>query len=217
MTLLQDIAARAAPHRLGLFGALRLSAEDGLPPVWRTLVLLGPEEPDFWAHLTAQPEWADGQADPVDRWSARVIGQIAHAFGGLPLFPFDGPPHHPFFRWALRSGRAFASPVAILVHDRAGLFASYRGAIALSEEVDLPPPVPNPCDSCAAKPCLTACPVGALGHKGYDVPACHGFLDRPEGQDCLNRGCGVRRACPLSKAYGRVEEQSAYHMRLFHK
>ena len=71
--------------------------------------------------------------------------------------------------------------------------------------------------SCAAKPCLTACPAGALDAKGYDLPACHAFLDRTEGADCLSRGCVVRRACPLSQAYGRLPEQSAYHMRLFHK
>ncbi|WP_284164961.1 ferredoxin [Frigidibacter sp. SD6-1] len=217
MTPLHDITARAAPHRLGLFGALRLTAEDGLSPEWRSLVLLGPEEPGFWAHVTAEPEWSDGKDDPIDRWSARVIGEIADALGALAVYPFGGPPHRPFFNWALRSGRAFASPVTLLVHDRAGLFVSYRGALALAQDIDLPPPAANPCETCADKPCLTACPAGALGATGYDVPACHDFLDLPEGQDCLSRGCAVRRACPLSKAYGRVEEQSAYHMRLFHK
>lgn len=217
MITLDQIAERAAPHRLGVFGALRLTAKDGLAPDLQTLVLLGPEEPGFWDHLTAGPEWQDGGPDPVDRWSRRVIGRMACDLGGKAFFPFGGPPYHPFFQWALRSGRAFASPVTLLVHDRAGLFVSYRGAIALKARIDLPPPAPNPCESCAAKPCLMACPPAALGAKGYDVPACHDFLDRAGGKDCLTRGCAVRRACPLSQAYGRVAEQSAYHMRLFHR
>lgn len=218
MRTLADIAALAEPHRLGVFGAFHLTADDGLPEGLQTLILLGPEEPGFWAHLTGQDEWRGGGPDPVDRWSRRVIGTLACDLGGKAYFPFGGPPYRPFFQWALRSGRAFASPVTLLVHDRAGLFVSYRGALALRERLDLPRVAArSPCETCDAKPCLTACPAGALGAKGYDVPACHEWLNGPAGADCLNRGCAVRRACPASQGYGRLEEQSAYHMRLFHK
>ncbi|MCA0272273.1 MAG: ferredoxin [Proteobacteria bacterium] len=206
------------PHRLGVFGAFHLSPEDGLPEAFRTLVLLGPDEPGFWPHLTAQPEWQDGAPDPVDRWSRRVIGGIACDLGGKAHFPFGGPPYRPFYQWALKSGRAWVSPVTLLVHDRAGLMLSYRGAIALRDRLDLPaPPAASPCEGCDEKPCLTACPPAALGAKGYDVPACHKFLDTPSGADCLSSGCGLRRACPVSRGYGRLPQQSAYHMRLFHR
>lgn len=215
---LAKIAAAALPHRLGVFGAFHLSPEDGLPEAFRTLVLLGPDEPGFWPHLTAQPEWQDGAPDPVDRWSRRVIGGIACDLGGKAHFPFGGPPYRPFYQWALKSGRAWVSPVTLLVHDRAGLMLSYRGAIALRDRLDLPaPPAASPCEGCDEKPCLTACPPAALGAKGYDVPACHKFLDTPSGADCLSSGCGLRRACPVSRGYGRLPQQSAYHMRLFHR
>jgi hypothetical protein len=140
------------------------------------------------------------------------------AFGGQALFPFGDPPYRPFYRWALRTGRAWPSPVTLLVHETAGLMVSYRGAIALAERLDLPAaPHESPCDSCADRPCLGACPAGALTARGYDVPACHAFLDTGPGADCLSSGCALRRACPLSQAYGRLPEQSAYHMRLFHR
>lgn len=216
MTRLSHIAALAAPHRLAVFGTMALAPEDGFTADFKCLVLFGPDEPGFWAHLQAQPEWRDGRPDPIDRWSRRVIEALARDLGAAAVFPFGGPPHRPFFQWALRSGRAFASPVRLLVHDRAGLMVSYRGAIALREALPATP-APNPCTSCTDKPCLSACPVGALGGQGYDLAACHAFLDRPEGGDCLSSGCAVRRACPLSQAYGRLPEQSAYHMRLFHK
>lgn len=218
MTQLAHIAAQAATERLAIFGALHLTPADDLPEGLHTLLLLGPAEPGFWAHLCAAPEWQDGVPDPVDRWSRRVIGGMACDLGAKAYFPFGGPPYHPFYQWALRSGRAFASPVTLLVHDQAGLFVSYRGAIALRERLELPDgPALSPCDGCAEKPCLAACPPRALTDVGYDVPACHRFLDTPAGSGCLSRGCVVRRACPLSQAYGRVEEQSAYHMRLFHR
>lgn len=218
MKTLAAIAAAAAAHRLSVFGTFHAGEGDGLPPSTGTLVMLGPEEPGFWPHLTSQPEWRDGRADPVDRWSSRVIGALADRLAGTALFPFGGPPYHPFYQWALRTGRAWPSPVTLLVHDRAGLMVSYRGAIALPDRLDLPePPRQSPCLSCAGQPCRTACPASALTEGGYDVPACHRFLDTAEGVGCLSFGCAVRRACPLSRAYGRLPEQSAYHMRLFHR
>jgi epoxyqueuosine reductase len=215
---LAAVVATALPHRLGVFGAFHLSPDDGLPEAYRTLVLLGPEEPGFWAHLNAAPEWQDGWPDPVDRWSRRVIGRIACDLGGKAHFPFGDPPYRPFYQWALKSGRAWVSPVTLLVHDRAGLMVSYRGAIALRDRLDLSdPPAASPCESCVAKPCLATCPPRALTSSGYDVPACHAFLDTLSGADCLSSGCAVRRACPVSRAYGRLPQQSAYHMRLFHR
>jgi epoxyqueuosine reductase len=209
------LEARLAAERLEVLGGFAVAeAEEGFPAGTRTLLMLGPKEPGFWAHLTAQPEWSE--PDPVDRWSRRVIGRLACDLGAKALFPFGGPPYHPFYQWALRSGRVWDSPVRLLVHSTQGLMVSFRGALALKEVVAVPPPAARPCDTCPA-PCLTACPVGALTGAGYDLPACHGFLDQPEGQDCMTGGCQVRRACPVSQSYARLPEQSAYHMRQFHR
>ena len=212
--MLAQIKEMAAKHHLAIVGAFAATSEDGWPTSTKTLVLLGPLEPGFWPHLKAQPEWGD--ADPVDRWSRRVIGTMACDLGAKALFPFGGAPYHPFYQWALKSGRAWVSPVRLLVHDVAGLFVSYRGALALKQELTLPPAPARPCDTCI-KPCLTSCPVGALTGAGYDLPACHAYLDTPAGADCMANGCAVRRACPLSLAYARMPEQSAYHMGQFHK
>ncbi|MCB6180029.1 ferredoxin [Rhodobacter sp. Har01] len=206
-----SLDALLAPHRLAVLGGFA-AAEGDLPEGTRTLVLVGPAE-GFWPHLKAQPEW-DGAPDPVDRWSARVLGALARDLGGIALFPFGGPPYHPFYTWALRTGRCWDSPVRLLVHESQGLWVSFRGALALPQALDLPPAA-RPCDGCAA-PCLTACPVGALGAGGYDVPACHAWLDGG-GAECLAGGCLVRRACPVSQGYARMPEQSAYHMRQFHR
>lgn len=210
------LAALLAAHHLTVLGGFHPTPEDILPPGTQTLLLLGPAEPGFWAHFTASPEWQDGQPDPMDRWSRRVIGTIACDLGAKALFPFGGPPYHPFYRWALRTGRIWDSPVRLLVSADQGLMVSFRGALALRERAPLPAPAPRPCDGCA-RPCLAACPAAALTADGYDVPACHGFLDTPAGQPCLTTGCETRRACPVSQAYARLPEQSAWHMGRFHK
>jgi epoxyqueuosine reductase len=214
---LAAIREAAAREHLFVSGAFHPNPADGLPDGTRTLILLSPDEPGFWPYVTAQPEFADGAANPLDRWSRRVVGKMACAFSAKARFPFGGPPWQPFVAWAQRSGQAWHSPVGLLVHARMGLFASYRGALALSQELDLPSlEATSPCPSCA-QPCLSACPVAALGPSGYLLDACHGHLDSAQGADCLSSGCVTRRACPLSAAYGRLAEQSSWHMRQFHR
>ena len=209
-----DIAALALPHRLTILGGFAAVDDPTLPRGTRTVLMLGPAA-GFWQHLAVQAEW-DGHPDPIDRWSRRVIGHLACDLGAKALFPFGGPPWHPFHQWALRTGAVWESPVRLLVHGQQGLMLSFRGALALKQAVDLPVPPPSPCHTCAEKPCLTACPPRALTGAGYEVPACHAYLDTVAGQECLSQGCAVRRACPVSQRYDRMPEQSAWHMARFH-
>ena len=209
-----SLATRLAAHQLEILGGFHAEGDASLPEGTRSLLLIGPKEPGFWPHLQAQPEW-DGRPDPIDRWSRRVIGQLACDIGAKALFPFGGPPYHPFYHWALRTGRVWDSPVRLLVQATQGLMVSFRGALALKETISLPSVAEKPCETCA-KPCLSACPAGALGEAGYDVPACHAFLSGGD-RDCMKSGCIVRRACPVSATYARMPEQSAYHMGQFHK
>ena len=211
---LEALARLAEAHHLAILGALHTTPEDNLGT--GTIALLGPAEPGFWPHVSESPEFQDNAPDPMDRWSARVITKLAENLNGRPLFPFGDPPR-PFIGWALRSGQAFASPATLLVHAKAGLFVSYRGAILLPEVLSLPAPAANPCDACQDKPCLTACPPQALTAKGYNLPACHAFLDTDAGNTCMSQGCAVRRSCPLSQNYPRMASQSAFHMKAFHK
>lgn len=213
---LAEIEALAGEQHLAVFGGFHPDPEDGAPEGSGTLVLLGPDEPGFWDHLQRQREFRDGRADPLDRWSRRIIGALADELGAMPLFPFEGPPYRPFFGWGARTRRAWPSPVTLLVHDRAGLMVSYRGALSFAHRLALPdPPAEVPCKACQ-RPCVTACPAAALTDRGYDVAACHAYLDTPQGQSCLQQGCAVRRACPLGRSYGRHPEQSAFHMSYYH-
>jgi hypothetical protein len=207
-------ALRSQSSREGLFvaGIAPLLPEDGLPPRFRSAALLAPDEPDFWPIFSASPEYNDGAPHPLDRWSRRVVGRIACALGTKAVFPFGGLPWRPFTGWARRSGRAWPSPVGLLVHDMAGLWISYRGAVLLEQQVS-PEAGTRPCDACTDQPCLSACPVDALSEFGYEVSRCHAFLD--SGPDCL-QGCRVRRACPVGQGR-RLAPQSAFHMKAFHR
>lgn len=211
-----DLLSALADDHLVALASLPADPEFCAPEL-RTLVLIGPAGGDgWWSHVTAAPEWHDGLADPLDRWSKRVLTAMATLAGGTALFPSDGPPYPPFLRWAKASGALWQSPVGMLVHAQAGLWVSFRGALAVPFAVTLTS-ADNPCATCDGMPCKNACPVNALSVGGYDVSACHRHLDTETGQDCLSEGCRARRACPVSQRHARLSQQSAYHMGRFHK
>lgn len=200
---LADIDAAIRPH--GLFVMGHKGAR----------VLIGTDA-GWWPLFRASPEYHDGARDPVDRWSKRILGALADRIGARASFPSDGPPYAPFIAWALATGRFWQSPTGMMVHDRAGLMISIRGALDLAAALPDAETAANPCDTCTTRPCVTACPVGALGAVApYDVPACKAYLGAPEGSACMTQGCAVRRACPVSRRFDRPDAQSAFHMKAF--
>ncbi len=201
----QELEAQAAPNGLFLMGALW---DEG-----RTIALLGAAK-GLWPQFKVSLEYMDGGPDPLDRWSKRVIGKIAEGAEAQACFPSDGPPYLPFIAWAQGTGRFWSSPTGMLVHDVAGLMISIRGALVWQDLHPLPQAAAqNPCAVCH-RPCVSACPVGALSAtEMYDVPRCKSHIQNA-GDDCMN-GCLVRRACPVSERFARDPEQSRFHMHAF--
>lgn len=202
-------------------GGFHPRAEDGVPPLASgampgTVVLAGMTGACGWDAFRASAEFGS-RPDPLDRWSRRVLGELAGVLGAEALFPFGGPPFLPFLRWARRAEPVHPSPMGPLIHPDHGLWHAYRGALAFAERFELPPRQdrPRPCDTCADRPCLATCPVHAFSPAGYDVPACVGFLDGPRGNGCLTAGCLARRACPVGQPY--APEQMQFHMEAFHR
>jgi len=188
------IEAALGAQGLILRGGFDPGADDGVPalvdgrPV-RTLVMVGNRGSDMWRAFAASPEFATAP-DPLNRWSARVIGDLAEAWGARALFPFGGPPHLPFVAWAKRAEPVAESPLGILIHPDYGLWHAYRGALAFAEAFPLPP-------------------------RGYDVSACADHLSAAAGADCMTEACRARRACPIGRDYLYAPEQARFHMTHF--
>jgi len=219
---LETIEKLGEPVGLRLRGGFHPLASDGVPPLGdgrasASLVLLGNVGASIWPAFSASPERADGAPHSLDRWTRRIIDGIAAASGAEPLYPFDGPPRHPFQRWAQRAEPVLPSRIGVLIHPDLGLWHAYRGALAFGERLALPDFVaqPRPCDSCARRPCLGACPVNAFSAAGYDVAACRRHVASVEGAECRMRGCLARRACPIGHSQAYPPDEMAFHMAAF--
>ncbi len=211
---IEDIEAALAEHGLIARGALHPGPGDGAPGGVGTLLIVGNAGPDMWDRFAAA---RPAGGNPLDSWSQTILQGVATKFEATALFPFGGPPHLPFQRWALRAESVHPSPIGMLIHPDYGLWHGYRGALAFADRRDLPPRQDraSPCDSCAAKPCLSTCPVSAFNASGYDSKTCAAHLRTPEGQDCMTLACRARRACPAGQDYLQRPGQASFHMAAF--
>ena len=196
-------------------------SESGLSP--GVLLLFGQAGSSVWECFSRSPEFADGKADPMDRWSRRTGNAIAEKLNGTALYPFEGPPWHPFGQWAQRAEIIRPSPLGILMHPQYGLWHAYRFAITIasldgSENTShTSGSHHHACDSCNDRPCLSACPVGAFTNGEYNVQACADYLRNNEQADCHSLGCRARGACPQGSDYTYVLAHRRFHMREFHR
>lgn len=222
VTQFSEIVAAVEHVGLTLLGGFHPEPQDAVPPAPDgtaivTVFLLGFIGRDSWAPFAESKEAGDSLPNPLDRWSARKIGDLAGELGANALFPFGGPPYLPFQRWAMRAGSVHPSPLGLLIHPEWGLWYSFRGALGLTSTIDLPPieQRPSPCMTCWLRPCLAACPVGAFRPDGYAVSRCADHLETSAGTDCMTLGCRARHACPVGTDYSYQPERAAFHMRAF--
>jgi hypothetical protein len=152
----------------------------------------------------------------LDQWTKDTIDPLAADVGASALYPFDKPPQ-PFLTWARQCGAGHTSPLGLNIHPQYGLWHAYRAALLFPVAFDLPgnSKGAHPCESCAEKPCLSACPVSAFDGASYDVAVCASYLETDAGESCMKDGCKARCACPIGKAYEYVPPQKQFHMRAF--
>ena len=212
--MLALLAAALSAHGLILRGGFHPEPEEPGLEQAGTVLLVGHAGPAMWAAF--EPH-LDGAPDPLNRWTVRVIEPLAQAFAARALYPF-GEPHWPFQRWAQRAEGLHPSPLGLLIHPEYGLWHAWRAALAFSERLPLPArrDAPSPCESCADKPCLSACPVGAFSSTGYEVTACAAHLSSAAAS-CRELGCHARDACPIGRVWRYPEAHIRFHMAAFRR
>ncbi|MCV3764428.1 ferredoxin [Rhizobium sp. TRM95796] len=213
---LANLRAALAPHGLFLRGVLHFDGdgpEMAAGKMARTVVLIGNIGGSLWPTFSQWLEFeGTGLAHPLDAWSERVIRPLAAP--GEAWFPSEKP-WKPFQQWAMRAEGLQSSPLGILIHPVHGLWHGYRGAIGFAERIGEATVTfdRHPCDHCPDKPCLAACPAGAITDAGFGYAACRGFLASDDGQaSCMTGGCLSRAACPVGAEHRYASEQLRFHM-----
>lgn len=220
--LQEELSAFLDGHGLILRGGFDFEPGEDAPPgpsgrPARAVLLVGQGGAGPWPHFQA---WRKARlsdlANPLDTWSARIVGEAAEAFGARAVSPSDRP-FLPFQQWAMRAEGLKPSPLGILMHREYGLWHAYRGALLFDEAIGAAPRAAcfHPCDSCTSKPCLSACPVEAFTTDGFEAESCFSHLRATEGRACLAEGCMARNACPVGAAYRYPAEVQAFHMAKF--
>lgn len=218
-----QLSAALQAQGLVLRGGFAPEERDALPtlpnghaPRW--LALIGVAGSAFWPHFTASAEFADGAPHPLDRWSRTIGDALAAQNGGVALYPFGGPPHQPFQRWAERAEGLHASPLGLRLHPQYGLWHSYRFALALPRPLGEPTPALDTTDLCArcsGQPCLHACPVDAFTGTDYRVDICAAHLATTPAPRCADIGCLARHACPVGQQHAQQPEHARFLMNAF--
>jgi hypothetical protein len=220
--LQREIAALLSPYGLIPRGGFNFGPSEDAPagpsgvPA-KAVLLIGQGGATPWTYFRKWRESKPAElANPLDTWSSEIIGEVARESGARAVSPSDRP-FLPFQQWAMRAEGLKPSPLGILMHPEYGLWHAYRGALLFDGTIGIErrTAAGHPCDGCAAKPCLSGCPVDAFTPEGFAFDACVAHLRSPEGAACRASGCLARNACPVGTRYRYPAEVQAFHIAKF--
>lgn len=191
--------ARVAPSR-----RLEPRAPDA-----RGVLVVGNGGPDFW-HAFREAGDVGGD-DPLDRFTRASVDA---ALDGVAVvgrrFPFerDAP---DFQVLAELAGLGRRSLVGVLVHPEYGPWIALRAAVLLADAPAAPRPADgfDPCPGCVERPCIAACPAGAVGPDGWDVPGC--VAHRLAAEANCAPACTARLECVYGRAHRYPPDALAFH------
>lgn len=187
-----------------------------LPDRWQRrpgarLVLLGQAGRLLWDQMVAE---GIAGPDPCDEYSRRTVERwlaTTHPDADHEIV-YPGAARLPLVRLAGEAGWGRPSPLGLTIDPHYGPWIAHR--IAFVTDAPLEPTVrvarPHPCDSCPDRPCVAACPVGAVDAvDGLDLDACAAHRVAPRSS-CELR-CLAREACPVGAEHRYGDEQMRHH------
>lgn len=175
--------------------------------------------------------------DPLDAFTTVRIDEIGRSvlgaaapIGWRAFFPFaKSGPVLPFQQLGMAAGLPAPGPLGLQIHPTFGPWWAYRAVLlvtsSLPEALGTPggasgarePSEPSDdssdsFDSCGpcSKPCVTACPAGAVTGAGFVFAACS-ERRLAESSPCA-RSCPARAACPVGAEARYAPAQIAFHM-----
>jgi epoxyqueuosine reductase len=208
-----DVLNHAGLNRQHVFDLAALPADLVAPlepaPHERQLILFGHAGRRLWECVQAE---GIHSAHPIDEYSVRTVERwLAQALPqARSRLVFPGAQRIGLQRLGSLAGWHRAAPFMVGIDSVWGSWFAYRAAILI--DTGLPPsaPIDNgyPCGNCADKPCITACPAGALTSGRFDLSAC--ITGRLAADSNCALGCTARNACTIG-AQHRYDESQIRH------
>lgn len=186
---------------------------------FRRLVLVGNGGNVFWQALQRH---GMGGANPVDQFSLSLTQTFMDEVLGTAVSEIVYPSSQymiPLQQLGMIAGWHHPSPLGVGIHDVYGLWFAYRTAFVTTAVIPLQRASQNkttPCDSCLDKPCIAACPGGAVNSfvggqavVPLSLAACAKHRLKTESS-CADR-CLARMRCPNGREHQYTLEQIKYH------
>lgn len=194
-----DLAALPAEMRAQLDPAHR----------YRRLILIGHGGRALWeqvkvAGLASAHPIDEFTTATVEAWLARQLPAAAHVL----LYPGDGPVGLQAL--GRLAGWHHESPFRVGVNADWGSWFAYRAVVLV--DADLPATAPmtgeSPCASCTDKPCVAACPAGALDAPEFSLQKCIAYRKQPDSLCRIT--CVARTSCPVRPEHRYDDAQIAH-------
>ena len=175
------------------------------------LVLLGMGGPGLWERVRQEtcPE-----TEIFDSASEKAVLEVCRRFwgGAKPRLLYPGAALIPLQKLGRWAGWANPSPLGMDISPCYGPWFAYRAAFLVKAPLEYTEAFTanSPCDDCESKPCIQACPVGAVTHDqsiAMDLCLPQRLAD-PQG---CGVSCGSRLACPVGEKWRYSKEQIRYH------
>ena len=166
----------------------------------------------LWAAMQQQDMTAP---DPIDHFSIAaaktfIADQLENAAHHI-VYPLTNY-LVPLQKLGALAGWHHDSPLGLGIHSRYGVWFAYRVAFLVDAALPLRSEslTPSPCDTCVEKPCISRCPVGAVGEIGrFQINTCSKHRIIPDSP-CADR-CLSRLACPVGRDHRYPLAQIQYH------
>lgn len=181
----------------------------------RQLILIGHGGKTLWDAVKASGIRSE---NPIDDFSVRTVEQwFAQQFPGRAreiIYPGDIPVDLQAL--GTIAGWHHASPFMLGINADWGTWFAYR--VVLLADTNLEPSRPlqgeSPCARCADKPCIAACPAGAMDGGSFALDKCIAY--RRKASSRCKATCVARVSCPVgsSHRYGDEQMQHAYSISL---
>ncbi len=170
------------------------------------LLVFGHGGHSLWQHVKIEGE------DPIDQFSVSQLTRFMERINCADyefLYPGD---HLNLLDIGSQLGWYHISPMGIGINPQFGTWFAFRGVIAANTDYELSAKQTHdsPCVTCSDKPCVDACPVGAVQREGsFKLDRCITERTR-EGSGCAHQ-CLARNACPVGTEHQYTAEQIRYH------